>query len=124
MVLEQRWTSVSPEQYAREAKLAGDESAFTDAGPGVALIRPAGQPAEFLALLEAERGANPDEPLWSAIHAMVVDGSAVRIEFVPRAVPRLLPVAGPDEPPGSAVQVSCHLYHEPIPEALTTSLDG
>jgi hypothetical protein len=41
---------------------------------------------------------------------MGVAGGAVRMEFVPRAVPRLLPVAG------TSVEVSCHLYHEPVPE--------
>jgi hypothetical protein len=40
---------------------------------------------------------------------MASNGREVRIEFVERAVPRLLPIAG------SAVEVSCHLYHEPAP---------
>jgi peptide/nickel transport system ATP-binding protein len=113
MILEQRWTAVSPDQYAAEAKLVGDESAFAGAErePRVGRLRPAAGTAEdLLALLSQERDANPDEPLWSGVAGMRVDGRDVRVEFVPRAVPRLLPVVG------APVEVSCHLYHDPVPE--------
>jgi oligopeptide/dipeptide ABC transporter ATP-binding protein len=113
MVLEQRWTKVSPQQYADEVRLVGDADRFSghEPSPGVGVLHPAGGSAEeLLALLERERTANPDEPLWHGVQAMASSGREVRIEFVERAVPRLLPVVG------SAVQVSCHLYHEPVPE--------
>jgi oligopeptide/dipeptide ABC transporter ATP-binding protein len=112
MVLEQRWTRISPEQYASEARLVGDASRFNEpeSAVGVGVLRPAGGSAdELLALLEDERAANPAEPLWHGVRGMASNGREVRIEFQERAVPRLLPIAG------SAVEVSCHLYHEPVP---------
>ena len=107
MIFEQRWTAVEPDQYARESALLGDfdvtwESAY------IALLRPAhGTTAELRALLEDERDAHPDEPLWSGVASLREAGAAVRIEFRTPAVPRLLPIAG------TGVEVSCHLYHEP-----------
>ncbi|PZS30354.1 MAG: ABC transporter ATP-binding protein [Pseudonocardiales bacterium] len=113
MVLEQRWTKVSPQQYGSEARLVGDAAHFNapEPSPGIGVLRPAsGTADELLALLDDERASNPNEPLWHGIEGMASNGRDVRIEFVPRAVPRLLPVAG------SSVEVSCHLYHEPVPE--------
>jgi peptide/nickel transport system ATP-binding protein len=110
MILEQRWTEVPPDQYADESAIAGDLT-IEEPAPQVALVKPGRGPAEdLLDLLEQERRRDPDEPLWTGVVGMGVDGGAVRMEFVPRAVPRLLPVAG------TSVEVSCHLYHEPVPE--------
>jgi len=109
MILEQRWTTVDPEQYAREERLAGDAARFNEPepSPGVGIVRPAaGRAEELLAVLEDERDTHPEEPLWHGVRSMVADDRAVRIEFVERGVPRLLPVAG------SSVSVSCHHYHE------------
>jgi peptide/nickel transport system ATP-binding protein len=111
MIFEQRWTGVDPAQYAAEARLTADGSIFDaaeDSGGGILLRPAAGGPGELLALLEAERDAHPDEGLWHGVSAMSVHEGGVRVEFVARAVPRLLPV------PASAVQVSCHLYHDPV----------
>lgn len=109
MVLEQRWTHVDADQYATEERLVGDPDRFAVAEEttGVARIRPAGDPAGVVELLEDERAANPKEPLWSGVRSVEADNGAVRVEFVPRAVPRLQPVEG------SEVSVSCHLYHAP-----------
>jgi oligopeptide/dipeptide ABC transporter ATP-binding protein len=110
MVLEQRWTDVPAQQYADEAELVGAESNFDDAEreTGVGLLRPGTGGAEAeLALLEQERDANPAEPLWTAVSAMGVQDGRVRVDFVPRAVPQLLPLAD------TSVEVSCHLYHPP-----------
>jgi oligopeptide/dipeptide ABC transporter ATP-binding protein len=112
MVLEQRWTTVSPEQFAAESRLVGDAERFDapEHAPGVGVLRPAdGTAEEVLALLEDERAANPGEPLWQGVRAMASTGREVRIEFVERAVPRLLPVAG------TQVQVACHRFHDPTP---------
>jgi peptide/nickel transport system ATP-binding protein len=111
MIFEQRWTRVDADQYARESALLGDFD-VTEESRRVALLKPAhGGTDELLALLSDERDANPDEPLWSGVESMRESGAAVRIEFRTPAVPRLLPVAG------TAVSVSCHLHHEPQPEA-------
>jgi oligopeptide/dipeptide ABC transporter ATP-binding protein len=110
MVLEQRWTGVSAQQYAVEAELVGAEANFDEAEPetGVGLLRPgAGGAAAELALLEQERDANPSEPLWTGVSELREQDGRVRVQFVPRSVPELLPLAD------SPVQVSCHLYHPP-----------
>jgi peptide/nickel transport system ATP-binding protein len=110
MVLEQRWTDVPAQQYAEEAELVGDEANFGDAEreTGVGLLRPGSGGAEAeLALLEQERDANPGEPLWTAVSGMRVQDGRVRVDFVPRAVPQLLPVED------TSVEVSCHIYHPP-----------
>jgi peptide/nickel transport system ATP-binding protein len=111
MVLEQRWTQLSAEQYARESELVGEEGGFAlaEVSPNVGVLRPDGSAADVLELLESERAAHAEEPLWSGVRDMRVEGREVRIEFVPRAVPRLLPVEG------APVEVSCHLYHQPEP---------
>jgi oligopeptide/dipeptide ABC transporter ATP-binding protein len=111
MVLEQRWTRVPPEQYAAESRLVDDGPKFASRpSPTVALIHPAGGSAEdLLTLLEDERRARPDEPLWTGVTGMEVFRRAVRLNLVPPAVPHLQPV------PDSAVSVSCHLFHEPTP---------
>jgi oligopeptide/dipeptide ABC transporter ATP-binding protein len=114
MVLEQRWTKVDPEQFAAESRLVGEAERFNapEVAPGVGVLRPAdGTAEELLALLEDERAANPAEPLWQGVRGMASTGREVRIEFVERAVPRLLPVSG------TQVKVACHRFHEPKPSS-------
>jgi oligopeptide/dipeptide ABC transporter ATP-binding protein len=108
MILEQRWTTLTPEEYARESRLVGDPDALSarETELGRAVVRPAsGSAQDLLDLLEAERDASPDEPFWHSVREMRTDGGTVAIRFVPRVVPQLLPIAG------SAVEVSCHLHH-------------
>jgi len=113
MVFEQRWTSVTPEEFARESRLVGnvDQLSAVDRSDRAAEVRPAsGSAQELLELLEVARGANPDEPFWQSVREMRANGGAVAITFVPRVVPQLLPVAD------TQVKVSCHLHH-PIGES-------
>jgi hypothetical protein len=60
-----------------------------------------------LALLEAERTARPDEPMWKGVAGMSVAGRSVLMDLRPAVEPQLRPVEGTD------VSVSCHLYHPP-----------
>ena len=106
MVLEQRWTTVPAEQYAAEAKLVHDGSAFASAD---AIHAAGGSPGEVLGLLEDERSARPDDPLWKGVSGMSVDGRSVRLDTRPAVEPHLQTVED------SQVQVSCHLYHPPTP---------
>ena len=111
MILEQRWTGVAAEQYVRESALVGDPQrlAAEEVDAGVSRLRPAaGSAADLLALLEAERAASPDEPMWRGVEELRLDGNAVRIRFAERAQPELLPV------PGTRSAVACHLYHQPV----------
>jgi peptide/nickel transport system ATP-binding protein len=104
MVLEQRWTTVSADQYGSEAKLVYDGPQFASADH---IATAGGSPGEVLALLEDERAAHPEEPLWKGVAGMSIDGRSVALQMRPAVEPRLRPVEGSD------VQVSCHLYHPP-----------
>jgi peptide/nickel transport system ATP-binding protein len=104
MVLEQRWTTVPADQYEAESRLVSDGPRFAD---GDALEAAGGSPGELLALLEDERTARPDEPLWRGVAGMSVSGRTVLMDLRPRIEPQLLPV---DDAP---VSVSCHLYNPP-----------
>jgi oligopeptide/dipeptide ABC transporter ATP-binding protein len=104
MVLEQRWTTVPAEQYEAESRLVADERGFAS---GEAVHASGGSPGELLALLEDERTARPDEPLWTGVAGMAVSGRSVRMDMRPRVEPELRHVEGSD------VSVSCHLYHPP-----------
>jgi oligopeptide/dipeptide ABC transporter ATP-binding protein len=110
MILEQRWTAVAPEQYVRELKVVGDPDRFAAVEParGQGVVRPAsGSGQDLLDLLDEQRRADPEEPLWQGVRDMRAERDAVRIDFAERAVPTLRPV------PGSTVEVSCHLHHDP-----------
>jgi oligopeptide/dipeptide ABC transporter ATP-binding protein len=108
MILEQRWTKATPEDYARESRLVGDLDRLfvANSTTGVAEVRPAaGSAQDLLDLLQAERAADSEEPFWRSIREMRTQGGVVAITFVPGVAPQLLPVA--DAP----VEVSCHLHH-------------
>ncbi len=110
MVLEQRWTAVEAEQYARESELVGPDEHFAVAepSPGLALLKPGrGAAEDEVELLGQVRDADPDEPFWTGVQDLRADNGRVRLDFAERFEPQLLPVAG------SQVQVSCHRYHEP-----------
>ena len=94
MVFEQRWTSVSPEDYARESRLIGDvdnlstverSNGVTGAQPRIRVRTRPARPTE------AARAANPDEPFWQSVREMRANGGAVAITFVPRVVPGCYP---------------------------------
>jgi peptide/nickel transport system ATP-binding protein len=110
MVLEQRWTSVSPDQYASESALVGPATNFDggEESSGVAML-PAGRGAaeDEVELLQRMRSEDRDEPLWSGVRDVRSDNGKVRVEFTRRHTPTLKPVEG------SSVQVSCHRYHDP-----------
>jgi peptide/nickel transport system ATP-binding protein len=104
MILEQRWTTVSAEQYAAEDKLVHDGPRFAS---GDHIHAAGGSPGEVLELLEDERSTRPDDPLWKGVSGMSVEDRSVRLELRPAVEPQLRPVEGTD------VSVSCHLYHPP-----------
>lgn len=117
MILEQRWTAVPPDQYARELKLIGDPERFAEAEPtpSQGVIRPAsGSGQDLVQLLDEQRTAEPDEPLWRGVRELEAEGNAAHIRFADRVVPQLRPV------PDSSVQVSCHLHHDAATGEPTT----
>jgi peptide/nickel transport system ATP-binding protein len=104
MVLEQRWTTVSPEQFAAEAKLVKDGPEFATANT---IETASGSPGEVLALLEDERTARPEDPLWKGVVGMSVAGRAVRMDVRQAVDPPLLPDGD------GSVSVACHLFNPP-----------
>jgi peptide/nickel transport system ATP-binding protein len=110
MVLEQRWTTVDSAQYAAEAELVGPVEHFDvpEQSPGATVLRPGkGTPTDVVSLLRETQDADPSEPLWSGVADIRAEEGDVRVQFGPRYVPHLLPIAGSD------VRVSCHRYHDP-----------
>jgi oligopeptide/dipeptide ABC transporter ATP-binding protein len=109
MILEQRWTGIAAEQGIDEEHVVGGAERFatTERPTGTARVVPAGAPNAVVAILDAERAATPDEPLWTGLQSATVAGDAVQLSFGDRFVPRLLPVAD------SNVEVSCHLFNPP-----------
>jgi oligopeptide/dipeptide ABC transporter ATP-binding protein len=112
MVLEQRWTIVPPEQFEREAKLVGEGDRFASED---AVHAAGGSPGEVLELLEDERAARPDDPLWKGVAGMSVSGRAVLMDMKPAVEPVLQQVRGSD------VEVACHLYHPPAGSSVAES---
>ncbi len=108
MILEQRWTDVDPAQYERESKLVGPATE-PSAATGLVHASGGGSAGDLLQLLESERSERAQEPLWTGVTGLAVAGSAVQLDFAPRAVPVLRPVEGTD------VSVACHLFHPPAP---------
>jgi len=104
MVLDQRWTTVSGEQYEAESRLVADEAHFAS---DTEVHAAGGSPGEVLALLEDERTSRPAEPLWKGVVGMTVVGRSVQMQMRAAVEPTLLPVRD------AAVSVSCHLYHPP-----------
>lgn len=102
MILEQRWTQVSPEQYRREAALVGDPV-------GVDALA-SSDPAELASVLLDERETRPDDPLWTGLRGFHAEERRLRLDFAPRHDPQLLPAAG------TPVRVACHLVTPPPDE--------
>jgi peptide/nickel transport system ATP-binding protein len=105
MILEERWTHIPAAQCDDERALVGDIPA--SAQENVVLTPGRGSPDAELSLLQEERAARPDEPLWSGVRDLSNAGHGVQVQFRPRVEPQLRLV------PGSEVEVSCHLYHPP-----------
>ncbi|MEO9139185.1 MAG: ABC transporter ATP-binding protein [Jatrophihabitans sp.] len=105
MLLEQRWTAVPAEQYARESALVRDGANFASESDHGALIRTS-SPDDLTNLLTDERAQRPDEPLWTGVRELVTDHKGVRLTLAERVTPTLRPVDG------SEVSVSCHLFHD------------
>lgn len=107
MVLEQRWTTVPAEQYGVEQAYVRDGAKFaTPESPTSALVH-SGSPKELLAVLEAEREANPDEPLWSAVRSLDATSGGVRVGLAEPVEPALRPAGS------NGAEVSCHLFDDP-----------
>jgi oligopeptide/dipeptide ABC transporter ATP-binding protein len=102
-LLEQRWTTVTEEEYERERAEIGDPVALRG-GTQVRLpdVRPGSGAAA--ALLDEIRSADPDEPFWSGVQEVERESDGVRIGFGESVDPELRSVG--------SVQVACHL-HDP-----------
>lgn len=106
-VIEEHWTRVPPEQFARESAVLGD-LAKLDESRGNDVRLGSGGATEVSAVLDSMRRESPDEPLWRGVERVDSAGSGVEVRFHPGVVPELRPTG--------AVQVACVLYP---PDAAT-----
>jgi peptide/nickel transport system ATP-binding protein len=113
-LLEQRWTTLTVEEYQREAALVGPLDALDVSGGDALLQASGGRAADLLALLERIRDEEPDSPLWQGVSRLAAEGPGVAAQFHPAADPVL---ASEGEAgftgTGDAVSVACHLYNPP-----------
>lgn len=76
----------------------------------VRLPAPRGRQAEeVVALLRRIQAEDPGEPFWRGIERLEAVGTRTEVEFHAPQEPRLEPVG--------KVEVACHLYDTPAPEA-------
>jgi oligopeptide/dipeptide ABC transporter ATP-binding protein len=101
-LLEQRWTSVSKEQYERERAAVADPVQLDDAG--VVAKLPDRRPGAAATLLDDIAASNPDEQFWKGVRSRQPESGGVRVNFREPVEPLLLPIG--------QVQVACHL-HDP-----------
>ena len=102
-LLEQRWTTVSEEEYERDRAEVGEPVALHG---GMQVRLPDARPGSGAAagLLDEIRAADTDEPFWSGVQEVEVESDGVRISFGESFDPELRDVG--------SVQVACHL-HDP-----------
>jgi peptide/nickel transport system ATP-binding protein len=111
-LLEQRWTTLSPDDYQHEAGLVHSLEALDVPADIAHVPAPPGRAGELLSLLRRIREEQPDEPLWSGVADMAADRSGVTVRFHPGVDPVLASAGGPDANNGTA-SVACHLHNPP-----------
>ena len=101
-ILEERWVTAGEATYTAERGLVGDleklelsHDSFIPAGSGQ-------EPGDLLALLEKVRAEEPDEPLWTGVEDMRVEGHGVRVKFTEGIDPVLYDTDG--------ARAACLLY--------------
>ena len=103
-LLEQRWTSVSEQQYEQERSAVGEPTALDDAGLVARLPDSRVGSGAAATLLNEVRASDPDEPFWKGVTSVDSDGEGVRVAFNEPVDPLLLK--------HGEVKVACHL-HDP-----------
>lgn len=105
-LLEERWTRVDLATFRKESGLVKSlDSVETTVGDdGAVSVIPSPDPAELLRIVEEIRVARPDEPFFSALRGMRVEGRGLHLDLAPFRRPFLTPQ------PGRVGEVSCHLY--------------
>ena len=102
-LLDTRWAAGGRELFEAESRLVGDLGPL-DKPATVAELPPphGGTAADLLGLLERARSDSPDEPFWSGVDDLRVDGDHVAVRWHDAIEPFLRPVGD--------VEVACHLY--------------
>jgi peptide/nickel transport system ATP-binding protein len=104
-LLEAHWARAGADEYEAERPLFGDLDALAASDGDSHLRVPAQGGAtggDLLAILERVRNADPDEPFWTGVKAMIPDADGLEIEWNERREPRLVA--------SGSVEVECHLY--------------
>ncbi len=108
ILLEDRWTKLSEEEYEREREMIGDLDELDEPSFEARLPAAPDHGGEDAAgVLKAMRDSDPTDPMWKGVAATEVVDDGVEVTFNHGAEPRRLDVDG--------VEVECHLYD---PEAL------
>lgn len=103
-MFERRWTRLSEDVYAKEEPLV---AGLEKVGPGESearlRVRP-DQVPDLVALFDAARAEEPDDPLWKGVRSVDAEDDAVVVRFRDAVDPGLLAV--------NDITVACHL-HDP-----------
>jgi hypothetical protein len=106
-MLEERWAALSPDEYLRERAIVGDLEGLDS--PSTEALIPVGRghdASELTTLLEEQRRATPEDPLWRGVLSTEPRTHGVTVRFQDHVTPELRPVVDVTEP----VEVACHLY--------------
>lgn len=110
-LLEARWArNAGAAGVEEEQAIVGDLDVLDRSTSAVRLPAPRGRQAEeVVALLRRIQAEDPGEPFWRGIERLEAVGTRTEVEFHAPQEPRLEPVG--------KVEVACHLYDTPAPEA-------
>jgi oligopeptide/dipeptide ABC transporter ATP-binding protein len=107
-ILEARWTKLPEERFEPEREQIGDLDELDEPSFDAVLPAAPGHDAsEAMAVLEAMRADDPEDPLWKGISGVELADRGAAVSFRQGAEPRPLEVDG--------THVECHLHD---PEAL------
>jgi oligopeptide/dipeptide ABC transporter ATP-binding protein len=104
-LLEDRWTAMDADQFARENRVVPDLDALDEVSESA--VVPAGDRAsggEVAELLERVRDEEPDARIWKGVREIEAVPGGARVDFHEGLEPRHLTFDG--------VEVECHLYDE------------
>jgi peptide/nickel transport system ATP-binding protein len=96
---------MSSDRYEAEQAVVGDLAPLANPSTRARLTAARGRTgADVLAVLEAARSDDPDEPFWKGVRELRAADGHVEVEFNEPIEPQLLP--------SGDVEVACHLYDE------------
>lgn len=106
--LEARWAGMPEAEFDRERAVIGNIETLESPSEEALVLSGKGRTgADVMAIIDAMRTADPDEPTWTGIASTHVEPEGVRVIFRPAVDPGLDPVGD--------VEVACLLYEASEP---------